>query len=239
MPSCCLLDKGYLCYWRLIKLGVETRLIVLNDNVPSKGFLNDWGWSVLVEGKHRFLFDADTRGDVLIHNSRVLGVSLRNLDFAVLSHWHYDHYGGFSTIAELNPGLELYAPPGGNIRGLNVAEVHEAGRIADGVWISGALDGFEQAVGVETPSGLVVIVGCSHPGAEGLTEAVLEVSGYKRAYLVIGGFHYPSRAVLDRLARMSEFIAPAHCSGEKAKAYVRGRYPEKFVSVKTGSIIEL
>ncbi|WP_342666288.1 hypothetical protein [Thermococcus guaymasensis] len=27
------------------------RLLVLNDNVPSKGFLNDWGWSVLVEGK--------------------------------------------------------------------------------------------------------------------------------------------------------------------------------------------
>ncbi|ACS34073.1 MBL fold metallo-hydrolase [Thermococcus gammatolerans] len=215
------------------------RLVVLNDNVPAEGLLNDWGWSVLVEGKHRFLFDADTRGEILLHNAEALGVSLKGLDFAVLSHWHYDHYGGFSTIAELNPGLELYAPPGGNIRGLNIAEMHEAGRIADGVWTSGALDGFEQAVGVETPSGLVVIVGCSHPGPDRLTEAVLEVSGYKRAHLVIGGFHYPSRAVLDRLAKMSEFIAPAHCSGEKAKAYVRREYPEKFVSVKTGSTIEL
>ena len=214
------------------------RLVVLNDNAPAEGPLNDWGWSVLVEGKHRFLFDADTRGEVLIHNSRVLGVSLKGLDFAVLSHWHYDHYGGFPVIAELNPGLRLYAPPGGNIRGLNIAEVREAGRIADGVWTSGVI-GFEQAVGVETPSGLVVVVGCSHPGVDRLTGAILEVSGHEKAYLVIGGFHYPSIGTLERLARMSEFIAPAHCSGDEAKAYVRRRYPGKFVSVRTGSIIEL
>ncbi|GAB6135020.1 hypothetical protein JCM16307_05680 [Thermococcus prieurii] len=38
---------------------------------------------------------------------------------------------------------------------------------------------------------------------------------------------------------MTEFIAPAHCSGEEAKAYVRRKYPEKFVAVRTGSVIEL
>jgi len=93
-------------------------------------------------------------------------------------------------------------------------------------------------VGVETPSGLVVIVGCSHPGADRLTEAVLEVSGYKRAHLVIGGFHYPSKATLDRLAGMTELVAPAHCSGDKAKTYIQKKHPEKFVIVRTGSVIE-
>ncbi len=215
------------------------RLTILNDNAPSKGLINDWGWSVLLEGRHRFLFDADTRGEVLAHNSKVLGVSLENLDFAVLSHWHYDHYGGFPLIAQLNPGLSLYAPPGGRIEGLNVMDVNSAGEIAEGVWTSGALDGFEQAVGVETPSGLVIIVGCSHPGADRLAKAILEVSGYEMAHLVIGGFHYPSRRTLDRLAEIADFIAPAHCSGDEAKAYVRRRHPGKFVGVKTGSIIEM
>jgi len=51
--------------------------------------------------------------------------------------------------------------------------------------------------------------------------------------------HYPSAKTLDRLARVSEFIAPAHCSGNEAKAYVQRKYPEKFVSVRTGSAIEI
>jgi 7,8-dihydropterin-6-yl-methyl-4-(beta-D-ribofuranosyl)aminobenzene 5'-phosphate synthase len=219
------------------------RLLVLNDNAPSKGFLNDWGWSLLVEGRTRFLFDADTRGGILLHNSEVLGVSLRGLDFAVLSHWHYDHYGGLSLVGELNPEIPLYAPPGNRMRGMHwgfqVREVMKAGEIETGVWSSGPLSGFEQAVGVETPSGLVVIVGCSHPGVDRLTRAVLEVSGHDKAHLVIGGFHGPSVRTLDRLAKLTELIAPAHCSGEGTKAYVREKYPEKFVGVRTGSVIEL
>ncbi|WP_342666287.1 MBL fold metallo-hydrolase [Thermococcus guaymasensis] len=115
---------------------------------------------------------------------------MEGLDFAVLSHWHYDHYGGFSTIAELNPGIPLYAPPG-NRMGFQVREVTRAGEIEAGVWSSGPLNGFEQAVGLETSSGLVVIVGCSHPGVDRLTRALLNASAHERAYLVIGGFHYP------------------------------------------------
>ena len=217
------------------------RLFVLNDNVPSKGLLNDCGWSVLVEGKGRFIFDADTRPEVLAHNSRVLGVSLKGLDFAVLSHWHYDHYGGFPLIEELNQGLKLYAPPGRPLKNLclEVVNVMKPGELVSGVWTSGSLDGFEQAVGVETSSGLVVIVGCSHPGVDRLTRAVLDASGYERAHLVIGGFHYPTTKALDRLSKMAEFIAPAHCSGDEAKAYIHRRYSEKFFEVRTGSVVEL
>ena len=219
------------------------RLTILNDNVPAVGLINDWGWSVLVEGRERFIFDADTKGGILAHNSKVLGVSLENLDFAFLSHWHYDHYGGFPYIAELNPGLRLYAPPGNGETalgwGFEVVEVYNAGEIEEEVWTSGALDNFEQAVGVETPSGLVIIVGCSHPGADRLTKAILEASGHEKAHLVIGGFHYPPQRTLDRLAQMSDLIAPAHCFGDSAKAYVRKHYPEKFLEVRTGTIIEI
>ncbi len=218
-----------------------TRLIVLNDNTPSVGLLNEWGWSVLVEGRHRFIFDADTNPLVLANNSKVLGVSLRDLEFGFLSHWHRDHYGGFQYIAELNPGLKLYSPPGNFAMAIRWGlrpVTPEKGHIMDDLWTSGVIDGFEHALGIETPSGLVVIVGCSHPGVERLTREILDASGHRRAHIVIGGFHYPSISSLDKVAEMSELIAPAHCSGDTAKAYVQKNYPEKFVAVRTGSMLE-
>lgn len=220
------------------------RLVVLNDNEPSPGLVNEWGWSVLVESRYRILFDADTKPCVLEHNSRVLGVRLEGLDLAVLSHWHYDHYGGLPLIGQLNRGIPLYAPPDGKSReahrwGFNVVNVEGPGQIVDGVWTTGPVDGFEQAIGVEASNGLVVLVGCSHPGADVLVERVLSASGYSRAYLVIGGFHYPSKRVLDRVASMTELLSPAHCSGDDAKSYVKARYPSKYLPVATGSVVEL
>ena len=216
------------------------KLIVLNDNVPSKGLKNDWGWSILVG---RILFDADTNPLVLAYNSKALGVELKGLKFAVLSHWHYDHYGGFPYIAELNPGLKLYAPLEGMAMamrwGFDPIPVTSPGEIEKGVYTSGILDNFEHAIGIETSSGLVVIVGCSHPGVDRLTKAVLDASGYKKAYLVIGGFHSPPLWRIDNLAKMTELIAPAHCSGDVAKEYVKRRYEEKFVDVRTGTVIEV
>ncbi len=222
---------------------MKAKLIVLDDNVPSRGLLNEWGWSVLIEGRLRFLFDADTNPLVLAHNSKALGVSLMDLDFGFLSHWHYDHYGGFQYVAELNPGLRLYVPPGNLAMAMRwgfkpvVAGKGEL-REGDGLWVSGPVGDFEQALGIETSSGLVVIVGCSHPGVDRLVGAVLEASGYEKAHLVMGGFHYPRLRALDRLARMSDFISPAHCSGDDAKRYFMRRYPEKFLEVRTGSVLE-
>jgi len=219
------------------------RLIVLNDNTPSRGLINDWGWSILIEGRERFLFDADTNPLVLAHNSKVLNVNLRNLDFAVLSHWHYDHYGSFEYIAELNPGIKFYAPPQGLALamrwGFQPIAINFGGKIEEEVYTSGVIDGIEQAIGLETSSGLVVIVGCSHPGVDRMVEEVLKVSGYEKAYLVIGGFHSPPIHRLRNLARLSELIAPAHCSGDVAKAFIKRNYKEKYVDVKTGTILEI
>ena len=71
-----------------------------------------------------------------------------------------------------------------------------------------------------------------------LAKKIAEITGGK-IHMVIGGYHSPSKKVLDNLAAISDLICPAHCSGEIAKEYVRKKYPSKYYSVRTGSVIKL
>ncbi len=233
---------------------MTVRLTVLVDNEPGPGLRSSWGLSILVErGDRRYLFDADTEPEVLEYNVRVLGVDLGSLEFALLSHPHSDHYGGFELVGRVAPGLTVYTPRGsGRVArllrswGLRPVEVGDAAWLAEGVGTTGPLEGTymgrgipEQAMVVESGNGAVILVGCSHPGVDNLVAAAVEKLGVKPV-LVIGGFHGPSREVLDRLASLVEGkICPIHCSGEEAKRYVATRYPDKYCEARSGTVIRV
>lgn len=70
-----------------------------------------WGYSALVrfEGK-TILFDAGADADRFGRNANALGVDLKALDYAVLSHRHGDHAAGFDYVFKQNPSLQLYLP---------------------------------------------------------------------------------------------------------------------------------
>ncbi len=229
-----------------------TVFTVLVDNTGRPGLMEAWGWSVLVEHERgwRILFDSDSRVEVLDYNSRSLGVSLEGLAAFVVSHEHWDHTGGAPLVAGRNPGLPTIVPPGRHdwARGLKLElKVNRDGLDLAGLGAPGALVGapleaggwglWEEALGVETGEGLVVLVGCSHPGVDRLVEEVLEKAGSDRALLVFGGFHGPDRETLDRLAGLAEYIGPAHCSGWRAVEYVASKYPGRLVRVRTGTRI--
>ncbi len=220
-------------------------MTVLNDNVGTEGLKNEWGWSVLLESeKWRILFDADTSPEVMEHNTRVMGVELKTLDYAFLSHYHRDHYGGFEYVGKVRRGLKIFVPPRDThfleTWGLEQIEVEKPSQIVEDVWSTGPM-GFvrEQAMGIKVDSlGLVVVVGCSHPGVDSMAYRLKTLTG-EDIFLVIGGFHSPSRRRLDNLAAFSKYISPAHCSGEEAKRYVREKYPGKYMEVRTGSRVKL
>jgi 7,8-dihydropterin-6-yl-methyl-4-(beta-D-ribofuranosyl)aminobenzene 5'-phosphate synthase len=76
----------------------QVRLTVLSDNTAGEGFLEEWGFSLLVEtGGKRILFDTGG-SDVAVRNAGTLGIRLDPLDAIVLSHGHADHSGGLSAI---------------------------------------------------------------------------------------------------------------------------------------------
>ncbi len=220
-------------------------LTVINDNVPNPPLLNDWGLSILVEAdKWTLLYDADTEPRVIENNVKALGIDLGRVDAAFLSHYHADHYGGFRYVGEVRRGLVVYVPEEDRVLarwGLKPIVVDSPREVLEDALTTGVMRGMgvnEHSLAIKLDGyGPVVIVGCSHPGIDNIVRRVYEMLG--SVYLVIGGFHGPSRSQLDAVARYAKYICPAHCSGDEARSYVKSHYPEKYCGVKTGARFRL
>lgn len=84
------------------------KITVLMENSALPGFACEHGLSLLIEtGDTRILFDAGQSG-AFADNADALGVDLSRVDFAVLSHGHYDHGGGMRTFLARNQTAPLY-----------------------------------------------------------------------------------------------------------------------------------
>ncbi|MGE5390003.1 MAG: MBL fold metallo-hydrolase [Deltaproteobacteria bacterium] len=83
--------------------------ILVENTTAHMGMLGEWGLAMMVETEDkRYLFDTGSLGSI-INNSRVLGVSLDDLDGIILSHGHSDHTGGLMRILEEHHVPVVYA----------------------------------------------------------------------------------------------------------------------------------
>lgn len=87
------------------------KITVLMENSALPGFACEHGLSLYVEcGVNHILFDAGQTA-AFAHNAAKLGIDLRRVDFAVLSHGHYDHGGGLPRFLEENGSAPVYLRP--------------------------------------------------------------------------------------------------------------------------------
>ena len=103
----------------------------------------------------------------------------------------------------------------------------------------------ELSLAVNTPDGLVLVVGCSHPGIEKIVEAAAAIN--KRVHLVTGGFHLVL-AKDDEVQRVTtalhdtwkvEWIAPAHCTGEPMFAALKQAFGNRYIYAGVGTSLPL
>lgn len=101
----------------------------------------------------------------------------------------------------------------------------------------------DQALFIKTKQGLVVAVGCAHAGVVNTLDAVARLSGQDSIFAVIGGFHLSRvpREVWEEVGnafgqRNVQVIAPCHCTGAGAQAYLRGRFHSRVLDVEAGSL---
>ncbi len=85
------------------------KITVLCENyVKNKGLTAEHGLSLYIEslGKN-ILFDMG-QTDVFLKNSEKLGIDIKSINAAVLSHGHYDHGGGATEFLKANKTSPLY-----------------------------------------------------------------------------------------------------------------------------------
>lgn len=82
--------------------------VLMENTACSEEFICEHGLSLYIEtnGK-KILFDTGQSGEFAT-NAEKLGVDLSEIDFAVISHGHYDHGGGIARFLQLNKKAPVY-----------------------------------------------------------------------------------------------------------------------------------
>jgi 7,8-dihydropterin-6-yl-methyl-4-(beta-D-ribofuranosyl)aminobenzene 5'-phosphate synthase len=232
---------------------ILTITIVYDNNVYDERLKSAWGFSALVAYRdHTLLFDTGADGPTLMENMRILGIDPTQIDSVVLSHAHSDHTGGLSALLEHGARPIVYLLPSFPVefkkqaaKITEVVEVSPGLSIARGLFTTGEMGQSipEQALVIETESGLVLVTGCAHLGIVTIVEQVREKFA-EPVRLVLGGFHLgdKSKAEIDLILR--EFrrlgvqqVAPCHCTGDSAIAMFSAEYGGDFIQAGVGRVI--
>jgi len=251
----------------------------------------DWGFSALIEynGK-RILFDTGNDEKKFANNVKSMGVDLKNLDFAVISHRHADHSAGISHLEKANPGLKIYAPKeiagpfgshipstfyrketslprymqyfnGNPPKIINLGRAFTIGKfemISETKEINqnmhlislvsnhkGTKEMREISLAIKTDNGMILIVGCAHPGIENIVKEAKKID--PDIYLVMGGFHLLPHSDEQIVAIAKSFhndikikhLAPGHCTGEPAFNIFKKVWGEEYIYAGLGEVIPL
>lgn len=103
----------------------------------------------------------------------------------------------------------------------------------------------ELSLAIETSSGQLVVVGCSHPGIEQILGSV--GAREKPVRLLVGGLHLVTteQPEVDRLAmvlrdewKVGE-IAPGHCTGEHGFAALQSAFGPRYRYAGVGTVLDL
>ncbi len=84
------------------------KILIENTKPEDSPLTSEHGLSFFVETERtKFIFDCGHTG-AAFDNAKILGVDLSEIKFAVLSHSHYDHAGGFKKLLDFAPIEEVY-----------------------------------------------------------------------------------------------------------------------------------
>ena len=127
-------------------------------------------------------------------------------------------------------------------QGANFETIDKTTEVAPGVTLialvsdaPGTRELRELSLAVNTPDGVVLVVGCSHPGIDKIVEAAAAVN--PKIHLIAGGFHLvvaPDDVIAKAVAALKdtfkvENVAPGHCTGEPTFAALKQAFGDRYI----------
>jgi 7,8-dihydropterin-6-yl-methyl-4-(beta-D-ribofuranosyl)aminobenzene 5'-phosphate synthase len=103
----------------------------------------------------------------------------------------------------------------------------------------------ELSLAIDTPDGIVLVVGCSHPGIDKIVEAASKIN--PKIHFIAGGFHLVVAKDED-IARIAallhdtykvDFIAPGHCTGEPTFSALKKAFGDHYLYAGLGTAFDL
>ena len=109
----------------------------------------------------------------------------------------------------------------------------------------GTLELRELSLVINTPDGLVILVGCSHPGIDRIVTAATALNPHIQ--LILGGFHLvisSDQEIADIVTALHDrfkvdYVAPGHCTGEPAFAAFRKAFGDRYLYAGLGTTVSL
>lgn len=275
--------------------GLKITTLMENKLGNTENLDTEHGLSIYIEvdGK-KVLFDTGQSGN-FIDNGKKLGIDLKDLDYVLISHGHFDHSGGLKRLVEdINPNIKLFLGKGffnkkyalrdsgdyeyiGNpfdksfldknkiiveyidkdkinitenimvFTNFNRKEEFENNNETMYLKENGEykIDEFldEISLAIKTNKGLVVIVGCSHPGIVNILDSIIDRTGMN-IHGLIGGTHLVKEDD-EKINRVIEYLkekeikilGACHCTGKQGETMLGQQLEEVFINNNTGDLL--
>jgi len=109
----------------------------------------------------------------------------------------------------------------------------------------GTLELRELSLAFSTPDGMVIVVGCSHPGIDRIVESASAIN--PRIHLIAGGLHLvvASDPDIEKIVTALhdrfkvEYVAPGHCTGEPTFTALKKAFGDHYLYAGLGTTLTL
>ncbi|HEY5672975.1 MAG TPA: MBL fold metallo-hydrolase [Malonomonas sp.] len=104
----------------------------------------------------------------------------------------------------------------------------------------------DQSLYINTPQGLVILLGCAHAGLFNIIDHAIQLTGQRRIRLLLGGTHLKfcsAQQLTDTIERLADYqleaIGAAHCTGLQQAQKLAERFGERFFFASVGTQLDL